>query len=117
MTVTIGRRELLAALGAAAAVVWPLAARAQQARKLPTIGFLGADATVCSSWTAAFVARREIVPRLRRLAIIVDVGYSDSVLEMREVRAAARRGAWSDELLTGLGAGGARHVAGTEAEV
>jgi putative ABC transport system substrate-binding protein len=33
---------------------------------------------------------REIVPRLRRLAIMVDVGYSDSVLEMGEVRAAAR---------------------------
>jgi ABC-type uncharacterized transport system substrate-binding protein len=56
MTVTIGRRELLAALGGAAAV-WPLAARAQQAAKLPTIGFLGADASNWSLWTAAFAAR------------------------------------------------------------
>jgi len=191
MTVTIGRRELLAALGGAAAG-WPLVARAQQPGKPPTIGFLGTDASVWRPWTAAFVGRlrelgwiegrsiaieyrwlegrldrvaeiaaefvhlkvdcvvtngdavptikkatsvipivfaiandpvggglvaslarpggnvtglsgqatdlaakrlellREVVPRLRRLAIMLNVGYPSAVLEMGEVQAAAR---------------------------
>src|SRR5262249_60169597 len=41
MTVTIGRRELLAALGGAA-VTWPLAARAQKLDRVWQLGYLNA---------------------------------------------------------------------------
>src|SRR2546430_3956295 len=51
------RREFVTLLGSAA-IPWPLAAGAQQLRKLPTIGFFGQSTrSAASEWAAAFVQR------------------------------------------------------------
>ena len=51
------RREFITLVGGAA-VTWPLAARAQQARKVPTVGFLGQSTPLGESERAAAFAQR-----------------------------------------------------------
>jgi putative tryptophan/tyrosine transport system substrate-binding protein len=65
------RRAFITVLGGAAA--WPLVARAQQAGKLPTIGFLGQSTrSAGSEWVAAFVQRlRETRTRYGRGAVFL----------------------------------------------
>ncbi len=74
------RRELIALLGGAAAS-WPLAVRAQQTGKLPTIGFLGADAAAFSPWTAAFVAHLRELGWIEGRTIAIEYRWSQGRTE------------------------------------
>src|SRR5215472_16293457 len=93
----IERRKFLATLGGAAA--WPLAARAQQAAKLPIIGFLAStSASHQSQWVAAFGQRlRElgwIDGRTARIEVRWAEGRPERFAEIAvEFRHGGRRGA------------------------
>jgi len=66
MTVTIGRRELLVALGGAVAA-WPLAARAQHGERVRRIGVLMNNTATDATWQSYFAA---FVQGLRQLGWI-----------------------------------------------
>ena len=76
MAIGIGRRQLLVAFGGAA-VAWPLAARAQQAGKLPTIGLLGADATGWRPWTDAFMEQLRSLGWIEGRTIAIEYRWSE----------------------------------------
>src|SRR5262245_3266952 len=73
------RRQLITLLGGAAAA-WPLAARAQQTSKLPTIGFLG-ESTPSSqgSMFAAFVQRLRELSRIEGRPAAIAVRWGKGV--------------------------------------
>jgi hypothetical protein len=77
MTITIGRRTFMAALSGAA-VAWPATALAQQAGKLPTVGFLGADGSAWVQWTAAFVGRLRELGWIEGRTVAIEYRWSES---------------------------------------
>ena len=71
------RREFIALLGGAAAA-WPLAARAQQQPKVPTIAFLGSGtATTAGTWIAAFAQRLGELGWIENRTIKIDLRWAE----------------------------------------
>jgi putative ABC transport system substrate-binding protein len=70
------RREFIALVGGAAA--WPLGTRAQQAGKLLTIGFVGADAAAWRPWTDAFVERLRELGWIEGRTIAIEYRWSQA---------------------------------------
>jgi len=74
------RREFITLLGGAAA--WPLAARAQQPGKLPTIGLLGATTLLVESQrVAAFVQRLRELGWIEGRTVAIEVRWADGRTE------------------------------------
>lgn len=63
-------------LGSASAT-WPFAAQAQQGNRLPTIGFLGPDASSWSPWTHAFAERLRELGWIEGRTIAVEYRWSE----------------------------------------
>src|SRR5262245_21476815 len=71
------RREFITVLGGAVAA-WPLAARAQQPSKLPTIGYLGVNtASAEKPWTDAFVQRLRELGWIEGRSIAIEFRWAD----------------------------------------
>jgi len=74
--VQLKRREFITLLGGAAA--WPLAARAQQPAKLPTIGYLGAATLPSESQRmAAFVQRLRELGWIEGRTVVIDYRWAE----------------------------------------
>jgi putative ABC transport system substrate-binding protein len=100
------RRAFIAALGGAAA--WPVVARAQLPRKVPTIGFLG---TVASStwgpWTDAFVQRLRELNWIDGRTVAIEYRWADGRSERFAEIAAEFVRINVDVIVTSGGAGAA----------
>jgi putative tryptophan/tyrosine transport system substrate-binding protein len=74
------RREFITLLGGAAA--WPLAARAQQTGKLPTIGYMGAATPATQGqWAAAFAQRLRELGWIEGRTVAVEYRWAEGRTE------------------------------------
>jgi len=77
----VKRREFIRLLGSRAAA-WPLAARAQQAGKLPTIGFLGTSTSFAMNrWVTAFVLRLRELGWIEGRTVVIEYRWADGRYE------------------------------------
>jgi ABC-type uncharacterized transport system substrate-binding protein len=77
----MNRRGFITLLGGAAAT-WPLAARAQQSGKLPTVGYMGATTpSAQSQWTAAFIQRVRELGWIEGRTIAVEYRWTEGRTE------------------------------------
>ena len=80
------RREFISLLGGAAA--WPLAARAQQPAKLPTVGYLGSGTPATQSqWAAAFVQRLHEVGWIDGRTVAIEYRWAEGRERAAEIAA------------------------------
>ena len=71
------RRDFITLVGGAAAA-WPVAARAEQSTKLPTIGFLGGTSpSVVSQSVAAFVQRLHELGWVERRNVAIEYRWAE----------------------------------------
>jgi putative tryptophan/tyrosine transport system substrate-binding protein len=72
------RRQFITLLGGTAITIWLLPARAQQASKLPTIGFLGASTAVAlGRWLPAFVQRLRELGWVEGHTVVIDYRFAE----------------------------------------
>jgi putative tryptophan/tyrosine transport system substrate-binding protein len=72
----VRRRQFIALIGGAAALA-PLAARAQQADRLPTIGILASTSAAWSHWLAALVQRVHELGWIENRTVTIDYAWTE----------------------------------------
>ena len=85
------RRDFITLTGGAVAA-WPFAAHGQEARRLPTIGFLGSDVSSFAPWTAALMGRLRELGWIERRTIAIEYRWSEGRTERYAENSTTRTG-------------------------